>query len=276
MRIFISADIEGISGVVAGEHTVRDGKDYARAREWMVGEVNAAIKGAVAAGADSVLVNDSHDVMRNILVDEIDPRAVLLSGQNKLLSMVEGIESGVDGAIFVGYHARAGSPGVLSHTYSGVVYSIKVNGIEVGESGLNAGVCGSFGVPVILVSGDDVLAGEVAETLPGTNSVVVKRAHGRFAAECLPPESARQRIEDGVRSAVERLRVEGLPKPYRFDEPCRVELAFKDVHHADAARLIPVIRRVDARTVVIESDRYVDAFRTMRALIALAGVSAQG
>jgi len=140
LKVFISVDMEGIAGVVNGDQTSSSGKDYGLARRWMTGEVNAAIRGALQAGANEIVVNDSHGSMRNVIISEMNPEAYLTTGSPKPLSMMQGIDETYDAIFFIGYHARAGSKdGVLDHTYSsGSVYSIKVNDMELGEAEQNA------------------------------------------------------------------------------------------------------------------------------------------
>jgi len=139
MKVYISCDMEGVSGIVDSKQTRMDGEEYKRAQKLMTGEVNAAIEGALAGGATEILVNDSHGLMRNILIEELNPNAQLISGSSKPLSMMQGIDESFDAAFFIGYHAQAGTPySVLDHTYSSIVYQVSLNGRPVGETGLNA------------------------------------------------------------------------------------------------------------------------------------------
>ncbi len=187
MRVYVSADLEGVWGVVHGEHTLREGREHERARRWMTEEVNAAVEGAVRAGTEEVVVNDSHGTMRNLIPEELHPRATLITGSPKPMGMLEGLTSEFDCAFFLGYHAMSGGRGVLSHTYSGrTLRGVKVGGREVGELGLNALVAHHMGVPVVLVSGDDALAAEARDFTPEAEVVVTKRSLGRYAAACPP------------------------------------------------------------------------------------------
>src|SRR6478672_6538618 len=208
MRVYISVDMEGIAGVVHEDQTdpiePRHAGDYNRFRRLMTNEANAAITGALDAGATGVVVNDSHWLMRNLLAEELNPVAELLSGGPKLYSMVEGIDGGFDAAMFIGYHARAGTGNaVIDHTYTDRVYEVRVNGQPFGEAGLNAALAGAFGVPVALVSGDRALAAEVRELLgEQVETVVVKEPLGRYAARAVAPAVARRRIHDGAKRAL--------------------------------------------------------------------------
>ncbi|HHY75654.1 MAG TPA: M55 family metallopeptidase [Firmicutes bacterium] len=270
MKVFISCDIEGVSGVVvAGPQTSPEGKDYGRARDLMTGEVNAAIRGALKAGATEIVVNDSHGPMTNILIEKIHPAATLITGSPKPLSMMQGIDRGFDAAIFVGYHAKMGEVGILSHTYAGVsVANIWVNDIPVGETGINAGVAGYFGVPVVLVTGDDVVAEEAKSLLPHVHTAVVKWAITRTAARCLPPEKACETIEEATYRALTSL---DKAKPWLPEPPVTFKIEFKDSGQACSAGLMPYTKMVDGRTLTFTAEDYLTAFKGLRAMIALAG-----
>jgi D-amino peptidase len=273
MRVYISVDMEGISGVVHEDQTdpiePRHAGEYNRFRRLMTNEANAAITGALDAGATSVLVNDSHWLMRNLLAEELHPAAELLSGGPKLLSMVEGIDAGFDAAMFIGYHARAGTArAIIDHTYTSRVYEVRINGQPVGELGLNAAIAGLHGVPVALVSGDQAIASE-ARLLLGeqVQTVVVKQSVGRFAARSLAPTVACQRIRTGAAAALRRKHI-----PFTFDSPIGVEVDFVESHMADMAELVPGSQRVGGRTVRYGGSDYLEVFRAWRAMYNLASV----
>ena len=184
MKVYISIDMEGVAGISHPNPTGRADSGYAAAVDLMVGEANAAIEGALAGGADEILVNDSHGGMYNLRPADLHPAARVLQGQ-KAWSMVAGAgpEAGFEVALFVGYHARAGHPtGTIAHTFSGRPTLTQLNGRPVGETGLNASVLGAWGIAVGLVAGDDALAGEVAEWLPWAERIIVKTASGGNAA----------------------------------------------------------------------------------------------
>ncbi len=267
MKVFISADLEGISGVVASEQTDDDHKEFERARRLMTGEVNAAISGAFGAGASEVLVNDSHGSMRNILIEELDVRAELVTGSPKPYSMLEGLDESYDVAFFVGYHAQAGSRlGTLNHTYaSRTVYQVSLNGQPMGEAGLNGALAGALGVPVGLVTGDQAAVDEAQRLLAPPATVVVKSAVGRGAARCLPPSVACQRIEAAAGEAARR-----LGQPFRVAPPIVAELTFMRTDQADMAELVPGVERLDGRTVRYQHEDMRVLFKVWRALLALA------
>ncbi len=269
MKVYISADIEGVSGVVSsGLHTMPGGGDYGRARALMTGEVNAVVEGALAAGATHIVVNDSHGPMTNLLIEKLNPEALLVSGTPKPLSMMEGIGEEFDAAIFVGYHARMGTPGVLSHTISGgSVANVWINDAVVGETGINAGLAGYFGVPVVLVCGDNVLAKEATELLPHVRTAVVKTAITRQSALCLPPEKAQTLIREETKKALTSL---DSAKPWLPESPFTFKLEFKDSGQAENAARMPGSTLVDPKTVSFTDDDYLVAFKGLRALIALA------
>jgi D-amino peptidase len=272
MKILIAADMEGVSGVVHWDHVDPQHKEYDRFRKLMTGDVNAAIRGAYAGGASELVVADGHAHGRNILVEKLDPRARLNSGSPSPLAMVQGADSGIDAAMFVGYHARVGSQNaILDHTWSGsTVARVQLNGKPIGEIGWNAAVCGHFGAPVILVSGDQTACGEARELLGAVEVAIVKQASGRMAAECLPPEVAQQRIEQAAARAVERF-LDGLaPMPYRPASPIVVTLDLVHSEMADRAALFPGVHRPEDKRIEVDVDDMVSAYRAFRAIVALA------
>ena len=266
MRVYISADMEGISGVVAPAHVDSQHAEYARFRKLMTGDVNAAVRGAVAGGASLVVVNDSHADMRNILIEELHAEAQLISGSPKPLSMMQGIEEGFDAAFFIGYHAGAGSAyAVLDHTWSGMVHSLRVNGQTLGELGLNAGLAGWFKVPVVLVTGDVALTGEAQSLLPQAEVVAVKEGVGRYAAKCLPVGVSQARIEQAAQRSLQGIRL-----PLVIPPPLTLSVDFTRSAHADVAELVPGSRRVDGRRIEYETGDWVDLYRVWRAVVGLA------
>ncbi|MFZ5815550.1 MAG: M55 family metallopeptidase [Bacillota bacterium] len=264
MRIFISCDMEGITGVAIGKHCNPAEPEYQRFRKLMTRDVNAAIEGAAEAGATEFLVVDSHGPMTNILIEELDPRAELISGSNKHFCQMEGIDGGFDGAFFLGYHAReGGGDGVINHTLMGVaVTQLRCNGREIGETGLNAGLAGHFGVPVALVSGDDVLEQEVRTLLGDVETAVVKRAINRHTARLLSVQAAQGLIRERAARAVRRLQ-EGAFQPYVVPGPISFEIDFKTTDSAHMACLFPQVERLSAKTVRISAPDYPTAFKQL-------------
>lgn len=273
MRVYVSVDMEGIAGVVHEDQTdpiePRHAGEYNRSCRLMTAEANAAIAGALDAGATRVLVNDSHWLMRNLLPDELNPAAELVSGGPKRLSMLQGIEEGFDAAMFIGYHAQAGTrDAIIDHTYTSRVYQARINGNPVGELALNAAMAGSWGVPVALVSGDQAVAAEAKALLgAAVETVIVKHAVGRFAARSLAPAVACQHIRGGAKAALQRSH-----PLFTFSAPIQLEVDFVVSQMADMAELVPGSTRSKGRTVCYIGDDYREVFRAWRAMYNLAGV----
>jgi len=268
MKVFISVDIEGISGVVNSDSTGPTGKTYDEARKQMTAEVNAAIEGALAAGATEVIVNDSHGGMNNLIPKDLHPEAMVILGTPKPLMMMEGIDGSCSMAMFIGYHSRMHAAGVLAHTISGgVVSNVWVNGALFGEIGINAGLAGHFGVPVVLVSGDRDAALEAEGLGTGVLVAAVKEAVTRYSAKNLHPTKAtkliRQQAEQAVKCAAHI-------KPLRCSTPVTMRLEVLNSGMADAASFLPNSVRLDGRTVEYTAPDYITAFQGLRAMITLA------
>ena len=270
LKIYISVDMEGISGIVHSEQVSSGTAEYADGRKWMAQDVNAAVEGALAAGATEVVVNDSHGSMRNIDPDDLHPRAILISGSPKPLSMMQGIDSSFAACLFIGYHAKAGTENaILDHTISSsVVRHIRVNGIEMPELGLNAAIAGYYGVPVVLVSGDTAVCRQAGEILgKEVATVAVKEAYGRLAAKLVPMDEARRLITARVKEALGKLpRI----KPYKLASPYSFELGYHVSAQADMGAMIPGTKRIDARTLTFTAADYIEGFRVLRAMINIA------
>jgi D-amino peptidase len=268
LKVFISVDMEGITGVVHSDQT-GTGPEYNTARKWMAEDVNAAIEGALLAGATEIVVNDSHGGMRNILLSDLHQAATLISGTPKPLGMMQGIDATFDAAMFIGYHAKAGTAdAILDHTISGAtVYYVKINGTELPELGINGLIAGHFNVPVVLVSGDKAVCEQAREVLgDGVMTAQVKEAIGRYAAKNLGFGKAHRLISDQAAAA---LRKRQEIKPYKMPAPYRFELAYLRSSQADNAMAVPGVKRINARAVQIESSDVVAGYRFMRALISL-------
>lgn len=269
MKIYISVDMEGICGIVNWDCSSDSGYDYDRARRLMTREVNAAIRGALKAGTSEVVVNDSHSKMTNIVIEDLHPEAVLISGYPKLNSMMEGLDDTFDGVFLIGYHSRINTPGVLNHTYSGKsVYNLKINGSDIGEFGLNCYIAGHFKVPVLMATGDDHLALEAEAMVAGIRTVTVKKARGRYSALCMHPEKACALIEEAAQSAV--MNKDGI-LPLKAGEPVNIEVTLMNSGMADEAELMPGIERTGATTVAYTAPDVITAYRAFRTITALAG-----
>jgi D-amino peptidase len=271
MKILIATDMEGITGVTTWEQVTPGHAEYTRFRKQMTEDVNAAIRGAYEAGADEVIVADGHWNGSNILIEELDVRAKLNTGSPSPFSMMQGIDESVDGVMFIGYHARNGSPNaILDHTWSSrTVANVWLNDVLTGEYGLNAAVAGHFGVPVIMVSGDQTACSQVAELLGGVETAIVKQALGRYAAECLSPEITRATICGSAQQALERLATGHIPDPFVLDLPITVTIEFFTSDMADRASLIPFTKRAGTR-VSFTAQEMTSAYRGFRAMVTLA------
>lgn len=270
MKVLISVDMEGVAGVVHREDVMMEGEEYQRARRWMTAEANAAIAGAKDAGATQIVVADSHGHMRNLLIEELIEEEILqiVRGSPRPLGMVNGIDEECTAALFIGYHAMEGTEkGVLAHSYSGLaIQEMRLNGMAVGELGFNAAICGAFGVPVILVSGDDRLAAEVAEQLPLAATVITKWGVGFFAARNLHPRESCRRIRAGVEDALERLpELKRSPSESRRllfqlkqGQPIRFEVIYKRNIHGDHVQHIPGLERLAGNHVAYESEDIIE------------------
>ncbi|MBT2666669.1 M55 family metallopeptidase [Bacillus sp. ISL-4] len=269
MKVFISADIEGVAGVVHREHTARDGREHDRARVLMTEEVNSCIEGALSWGATEVVVNDSHGTMRILIPEAIHPEAEYITGSPKMLAMMEGISPEFDAAIFLGYHSRMGNLGILNHTFhGGVIRNIRINHQDMGEIALNAGIAGVFGVPVVLVTGCQYAAKEALDFIPEIETAVVKHTINRQTAKNLSPQKARCLIKEKTIASLSC-----LPKiqSVSLQGPFLVEITYLHPGLADAAEILPIVERVNSTTHRFETDDFIIAFRNIRSLIAIAG-----
>jgi D-amino peptidase len=271
MKILIAADMEGITGVTTWDQVTPGHAEYARFRKLMTQDVNAAIRGACEAGADEVIVADGHWNGSNILIEELDARARLNTGSPSPFSMMQGIDESVDGVMFVGYHARNGSPNaILDHTWSSsTVANVWLNEILTGEYGLNGAVAGHFGVPIIMVSGDQTACAQVVEILGDMETAVVKQATGRYAAECLPPQVTQEMIFMSAARAVTRLGDGDTPDPFVLDVPVRVTVEFFKSDMADRASKIPFTQR-DGTRVSLTTQEMASAYSGFRSMVSLA------
>ena len=268
MKIFISFDMEGVAGIVDWSQCLPSGgAAYERGCALLLGEVNAAIDGALAGGADEIVLNDSHGTMFNLDPASIRPPTTYLSGRQKPGYMMEGLDATFDAIFFIGYHGSiSGEPSTLSHTYNPeVITGVRLNGEYVGESGINALVAADLGVPIALVSGDSVTSAEMASVAPDCLAVVTKESRSRFSAHNLHPHTACALIEEGAASAV-RAVAGGSIAPPSFDEPAclQVELATADM--AEVASWVKGVERGGTRTVEIRGASGVEMFRSFVAL----------
>ena len=272
MKVFISFDMEGVAGIVDWAQCRPPGQAYEEGRALLLGEVNAAIDGAMAAGATEVVCNDSHGAMNNLNPADLHGRAAYIAGRHKPRYMMEGLDDSFDAVFFVGYHGSiSGEPSVLSHTYNpSVISRVLLNGVPCGESGINALVALGHGVPVALITGDQVTMAEGAPFFKHAEQVVVKGSITRFAAAQVHPEDAREMIYAGAEVAVRRLGDVPLPD---VELPARLDVEFQTADMAQVASWVKGAERSGTRTVRIAGDDPLEVYRSFVGITYITRVS---
>ena len=261
LKVFISVDMEGISGIGTPKMVSGSGKDYGLGRQLTTADVNTVVDAIFEHGPAEILVNDSHGDMQNVLHTELDERVQYIQGHIKPLGMVEGLDESFDAVILLGHHARAGTEnGFIAHTGSGSVKGLWLNGVEVGEAGLNAYYAGSLGVPVILAQGDSTFAKQITQ-LFDVHTVVTKYAIGSSVARLVHPDVARQRLHSTTLEALANL---DSARPISVQEPMTVRIRFASTTRADILQAIPGMRRIDGWTVEYTAENMVDAYKMVR------------
>ncbi|MFF0460186.1 M55 family metallopeptidase [Streptomyces mexicanus] len=249
MRVYISADMEGVTGLVDAEDVQPHGRDYERGRRLMAEDVNAAVRGALAVGAVDITVNDAHGPMRNLLPEAVHPAARLVRGRPKQMGMLEGLVPEHDAMVCVGYHSRAGAPGVLSHSFMGhEIEDMWLDGRPVGEIGLAHATAAAVGVPVVVLTGDDCACAEMAEWDASVRTVAVKYARDRFAAVLRPADEARTAIEEAVAAGLSAPAVPRVPDP----GPSTLTVRWQSTSVATTLLGLPGVTSTDSRTVRAE------------------------
>ena len=248
LKVYISADMEGVAGAVTGDQLGPNGFEYGAFREYMTREVLAAIDAAREMGATEIVVSDSHGNGENLLMDLLPEDVQLIRSWPRPLMMMEGIDESFDAALLVGYHASTGNTsGVRAHTMSSAnLAGLKVNGVEMPEAGVSALIAGHFGVPVVMISGDDAIAAEATALLGDIETAVVKWSYGFHSARTLMPGPARAEIAERTRAALGRV---SDFRPYGTDGPLTLDLTFKNYMPAELLAYLPNVERVDAHTV---------------------------
>jgi len=262
VKILISADMEGATGVTWPADVEPGTEQWQRCRRMFTSDVNAAVVGFFDGGADDVLINEAHATMRNLLLEELDERAVMLTGRHKDLSMIEGIQHGdVDGVAFVGYHAAAGAEGVLAHTYlANSITAVRVNGVRASEGLLNSFVAAQYGVPIVLITGDDSTCANAAQYAPDAPAVAVKDCVSRYAAVCRPPAVTAAAIRAAATEGAKLAR-RTQPAP---EAELSVEVEVDAAQLAQAAAIVPGVRRTGERTVAYDSISAYDMVRCFK------------
>ena len=248
MKIYISADMEGVVGVVTNEQLGPQGFEYARFREFMTQEVNAAIEGALAGGATQIVVSDSHGNGQNLLIEKLHKDVTLVRAWPRPLMMMQGIDETFAGAVFIGYHTgTTNSQGVRAHTMSSArLADVQLKGVSVSEAGINAAIAGHFNVPVIMISGDDAVVKETQALLGDVEGAVVKWASGFHSARTIMPDASYQIIRDKVTKAVRRIKDF---KPYKLSGPIQVDVRFKNYRPSEVLSYLSIVQRTDAHSI---------------------------
>ena len=248
MKIYISADMEGVVGVVSGEQLTPAGFEYQRFREFMTQEVNAAIEAAFAAGATEITVSDSHGNAQNLLIEKLPKNVLLVRGFPRPLPMMQGIDETFDGVIFIGYHASTTNPsGVRAHTFSSArLTDVRLNNVSMSEGSFNAAITGHFNVPVIMVSGDDAAVKEVSSIVGDIEGAVVKWNYGFHSAKTMMPEAAHDLIREKVKKALARIKEF---KPYKLKTPLHLDVRFKNYRPSEVLSYLSIVERTDSHSI---------------------------
>ena len=248
LKIYISADMEGIGGVVTEQQLGPQGFEYGRFREFMTAEVNAAIEGALAGGATQIVISDSHGNGQNLLIEKLPREVLIVRSWPRPLGMMQGIDETFAGAIFIGYHTGTTNlQGVRAHTLSSArLTDVRLKGVSVSEAGLNAAIAGHFNVPIIMVSGDDAVVKETTALLGNIEGAVVKWASGFHSAKTMTPTAACDLIRDRAQKAVRRIRDF---KPYKLNAPIELNVSFKNYRPSEVLSYLSIVERTDAHTI---------------------------
>jgi D-amino peptidase len=267
MKIYISADMEGITGVVTGEQLGPQGFEYNRFREFMTAEVNAAAQAAFDAGASEVVISDSHGNGQNLLIEKLPRQVTVVRSWPRPLMMMQGIDETFDGAIFIGYHTSTNNPtGVRAHTISSArLADVRLNNVSMPEAGINAAIAGHFNVPVIMISGDDAVVQEVTGLLGNIEGAVVKWAYGFHSARTLTPEVALDLIREKVQRAIARIKEF---KPYKVKAPVQLDVRFKNYRPSEMLSYLSIVERTDSHSIrfvgkdIIEVSKFLEFITT--------------
>ncbi|KOV90167.1 M55 family metallopeptidase [Nocardia sp. NRRL S-836] len=268
----ISADMEGVTGVTWTGDVVPGTDGWQRFRRLFTADVNACVEGLAAGGATDVLVNEAHSSQRNLLLEDLHDTARLLTGRHKPLSMMQGVDTGVDGVVFLGYHAAAGETGVLAHTYlENSITGVWLDGVLASEGLLNAALAAEYGVPVLMVTGDDRTCADARAYAPHAQLVAVKECVSRYAAVCLPPAVSAARITQAATAAMTRAgRGEGVVAAHR------VEVEFDASHLADAAAVVPTVQQLGVRRVGFDAASMTEAMKAFKIVTHVAAGAVEG
>jgi D-amino peptidase len=262
LKVHISVDMEGVAGVVTGDQLGPSGFEYGRFREFMTKEALAAVAAARASGATEIVVADSHGNGENLLIEQFPPEVTIVRSWPRKLSMMAGLDETFDAAVFIGYHASTTNPtGVRAHTNSSATLTrVALNGVDMTEGAWNAAIAGHFGVPVVMVSGDDAAVAEVRKVIGPIEGAEVKTTLGFHSARTLTPQAALDVIGDRVKKGLAR---RGELKPYRPAGPITVDVGFKHYQPAEVLAYLPMFERTSAHSVRFRAKDMVEATSVM-------------
>ncbi|MFQ5606053.1 MAG: M55 family metallopeptidase [bacterium] len=266
LKIYLSADMEGVVGVVTGEQLGPSGFEYQRFREFMTQEVLTAIDAAFEAGATEILVSDSHGNGQNLLIEKLPKNIQIVRSWPRPLMMMQGIDETFDAAIFIGYHAGTTNPeGVRAHTMSSArLADVRLNGVSVPEAGLNAAIAGHFDVPVIMISGDDAIVAEATNLLGDIEGAVVKWAYSFHSAKTLTPQAAYELIAEKVKKALARIKDF---KPFKMKTPVKLEVQFKNYRPSEVLSYLPNVERIDSHSIRFEGNDMVEVSKFLEFML---------
>jgi D-amino peptidase len=267
MKIYISADMEGVAGAVTGDQLSPAGFEYQRFREFMTQEVNAAIEAAFAAGATEITVSDSHGNAENLLIEKLPKNVFVVRGFPRPLTMMQGIDETFDGVIFIGYHSSTTNPsGVRAHSFSSArLADVRLNNVSMSEGSFNAAIAGHFNVPVIMVSGDDAAVKEVSSIVGDIEGAVVKWNYGFHSAKTMMPEAAYDLIRQKVKTALGRIKDF---KPYKLKTPVQLDVRFKNYRPSEMLAYLSIVERTDSHSIkfigkdMIETSKFLEFILT--------------
>jgi len=267
MKIYISADMEGVVGAVTADQLGPAGFEYQRFREFMTQEVNAAIEAAFAAGATEITVSDSHGNAENLLIEKLPKNILVVRGFPRPLTMMQGIDETFDGVIFLGYHSSTTNPsGVRAHSFSSArLADVRLNNVSMSEGSFNAAVAGHFNVPVIMVSGDDAAVKEVSSIVGDIEGAIVKWNYGFHSAKTMMPEAAYDLIRQKVKTAIGRIKDF---KPYKSKTPVQLDVRFKNYRPSELLSYLSIVERTDPHSIrfigkdMIETSKFLEFILT--------------
>ncbi len=271
MKVLISADMEGATGITSAEEVNVGGPEWREARRLLTGDVNAAVAGLIEAGATTVIVNEAHASCRNLILSELHRGATVIRGRPKQYGMMEGVQSGVDAVAFVGYHGAAGGPGILSHTYyHRPIVQVLLNHQPTGEGKLNALLAAEFAVPVVLVTGDSVACTEASAYAGAARTVAVKQSSGRYSGQCMSPAASALAIEEAAKAGLV-----ARQSPEAPSGPFTIEVEFTVAGCAEVVTAIPGVEAVSDRRARFTLPTVKETYRCLRAVAILAANSVE-